>query len=169
MGLPYKAKTVALYFLELGESEGIQITHMKLQKLIYFAHGWCLALLEKPLIQESIEAWNYGPVIDNIYYWLRSFRSSPIDLRSLTVSIGILGELEDLKKDLIVARLISKVWDAYKDYDALELSKMTHVSMSPWAQARHSVPTYKFNVTIDDKIIRNYFSEQVVKNRVKTT
>ena len=61
MSLPYKAITIAYYFLEQGERENIPISPMKLQKLIYFAHGWCLAIRREALIMESVEAWKYGP------------------------------------------------------------------------------------------------------------
>jgi len=40
---------------------------------------------------------------------------------------------------------------------------MTHLPESPWEEARDKVPPEKFNVTIDDKQIRQYFIEQFSK------
>src|SRR5438093_7141533 len=65
--MPYGAKAIANYFLELAEVKDQKIDPMKMQKLVYFAHGWCLALKEAPLITEKIEAWAYGPVIRTLY------------------------------------------------------------------------------------------------------
>lgn len=57
------AKAVANHFLELAWSDGTTLNPMQIQKLVYIAHGWHLAITEKPLIHESVEAWTYGPVI----------------------------------------------------------------------------------------------------------
>lgn len=161
MSLPYKSKTIALFFLELGYSEGIEITHMKLQKLIYFAHGWCLAIVGEPLIQESIEAWPYGPVIGNLYQWLKQFGAGPIKIEELSINTDLRISLLELKKDHVIVQLLNRVWSVYKDYDAIKLSKMTHLPSSPWATVREKYPPKKFNITIDDNLIEDYFSEYV--------
>ncbi|KJW07325.1 Panacea domain-containing protein [Orientia tsutsugamushi] len=53
---------VASYFLVLVDrAAGDVITQLKLQKLVYFAQGAHLALFDKPLFKEDIEAWENGP------------------------------------------------------------------------------------------------------------
>ncbi len=166
MGLPYRAKTIALFFLELGEKEKLDISPMKIQKLIYFAHGWCLAITGSLLIEESIEAWRYGPVISNIYYWLRKFGSQPVRFDELDIEPQDFSRLKTLRQKGETVQLLQKVWDVYKGYDAIELSTMTHLPESPWAETRDKVPEEKFNVTIDDQQIRQYFIEQFAKTQV---
>ena len=51
---------------------------MHLQKLVYLAHGWTLAVTGDPLVEDRFEAWDYGPVIRKLYDALRSFGSGPI-------------------------------------------------------------------------------------------
>ena len=58
-GVPYNAIAVANYFIDKAKADGVPLTHMKLQKLIYFAHGWHLALYGEPLIDEEIQAWEF--------------------------------------------------------------------------------------------------------------
>lgn len=160
MGLPYRAKTIVLFFLEMGNRDNIEISPMKMQRLIYFAHGWCLAITNSPLIEESIEAWRYGSVISNIYYWLRPFGSQPINRKELDIEPHDLVRLEHLQKDEQIVHLLSKVWDVYKDYDAITLSEMAYLPSSPWATTRQEVADEKFNVTIDDAQIKHYFIAQ---------
>ena len=69
---PYSALAIANFFLENHKS----ISPMKLQKLVYFAHGWNLAISNNPLIKEPIEAWDYGPVISTIYNEFKLFGGS---------------------------------------------------------------------------------------------
>ncbi|MFU7502447.1 MAG: Panacea domain-containing protein [Candidatus Tisiphia sp.] len=64
---------------------GDTITQLKLQKLIYFAQGVSLALLDRPLFNEEIEAWKQEAVVrvlqkifDNFKYvnMLYNFRTN---------------------------------------------------------------------------------------------
>ena len=47
--MPFDPRAVANRLLELGRERNIIIDPMKLQKLIYYAHGWHLALTGRPL------------------------------------------------------------------------------------------------------------------------
>ena len=72
--MPYDAATVANRFIELAESDsGRRLTPMQLIKLTYIAHGFSLAIKNRPLLDESVEAWRYGPVIPSLYRKLKSY------------------------------------------------------------------------------------------------
>ena len=56
-----KLRDVAAFFIALGQdmSEmqmGDAMTNLRLQKMLYFAQGWSLTRLGKPLFEEAIEA-----------------------------------------------------------------------------------------------------------------
>lgn len=58
MEYSYSAKEIANYFLELSAKK--DISPLKIQKLVYIAHGWHLALYGEPLVQDELaEAWEY--------------------------------------------------------------------------------------------------------------
>ena len=91
--MAYSARTVANYLIEAKSKEGgTPPTPMQLLKLVYIAHGWNLAINDRPLINDRVEAWRYGPVIPKIYQdlkqwgntpvtWQRSVRNAALDLR----------------------------------------------------------------------------------------
>lgn len=62
----YDVLTVADTILKIAKSKGKALTPMQLVKLTYIAHGWSLALHEKGLFKNKIEAWQYGPVIPDL-------------------------------------------------------------------------------------------------------
>lgn len=165
MGLPYGAKAVAYYFLELGDRDNVDISPMKLQKLIYFAHGWCLAVFDKPLIDVSVEAWRYGPVIATVYREFKKFGSNPI--RGQVPEPDVKAELKELKRDPQVVLLLDRVWQIYSGYTAFQLSEMTHLPGTPWIEAREEDRFGKANVTIRDEAIKEYFEAQT-KQKVKS-
>ena len=54
----YNALNIAKYFIKLtSPEEEYFITNLKLQKLLYYAQGFHLALYAKPLFNEQIKAW----------------------------------------------------------------------------------------------------------------
>ena len=69
----YTAAHIANYILRYFHVNQLEITHLKLQKLLYIAYGWNLVLnKEHPrLFDESIQAWKLGPVIPSVYYYYK--------------------------------------------------------------------------------------------------
>jgi uncharacterized phage-associated protein len=61
------AHVVADWFVNFCQDHGDVITNMRLQRLLYFAQAWHLALEGEPLFPEKIEAWASGPVQPDTY------------------------------------------------------------------------------------------------------
>lgn len=77
----FSPQAVANYLLDKARDDGELLTHMKLQKLVYIAHGWHLAVTGKPLLSDPVEAWQFGPVIRSLYHDLKHFGHEPISGR----------------------------------------------------------------------------------------
>lgn len=120
------ALTVANYFLDKASQEARALTPMQLIKLVYIAHGWHLGYFSRPLFNESVEAWKFGPVIDSVYQRTRRFGSSAV--------VGMLpgASPHNGAFDENVRSLLDSVWDAYKGFGGLQLSAMTHKKGTPW-------------------------------------
>lgn len=54
------------------------VSNLALQKILYVAHMVHLGRHAKPLVSETFEAWNYGPVLPSLYRDLRMFGSGPV-------------------------------------------------------------------------------------------
>lgn len=121
------AKTVANYFLELGRRDWVAIDPLKLQKLVYLAHGWSLQFLQRPLIKEPFEAWRYGPVVPVLYQEFRRFGGWPIT----DFAAGVPGE-SPYAIDHQTKSLLDAVWERYKALTPIQLSALTHEPGSAW-------------------------------------
>ena len=77
--MSYDARAIANYFLERARLEGKSLDQMKLQKLVYYANGWHIAIKEEPWIDEQVEAWRYGPVIQSLRDAFREYGDQAID------------------------------------------------------------------------------------------
>jgi uncharacterized phage-associated protein len=160
--MPYSAKAVANEFLNLAKAEGKEITPMQMQKLVFFAYGWYLAITGERLLDERVEAWQWGPVIPSLYSEFKRFGSSPIKepARHVEFTSGRVGlvpdrlESENPTKDMAARAIIRRVWEVYGRYSASQLSNMTHAPDSPWSKT----PEKEIRGTdISDSLIREYF------------
>lgn len=103
---------------------GSDVTQLKLQKLLYYVQGYSLVVLQKPMFKEDLEAWDYGPVIPELYEQLKKYKDNPITGRLEAVDL-ISPESQD-------AKLIDAVLNLLKEFSAGQLVTMTHRHDSPW-------------------------------------
>ena len=70
---------IADYFIGLSNETGSLITNLKLQKLVYYAQAWSLALNNEELFADDFQAWVHGPVLVSLYDRYRTNKRNPID------------------------------------------------------------------------------------------
>jgi uncharacterized phage-associated protein len=167
--MSYSALAIANEFIRLAQDSGRPLTPMKLQKLVYFAHGWYLGLTGRPLINEPIEAWKFGPVIPSLYHKLKCYRGEyvthpvtdedtwgdlldPYEIDEFSIDDGPDPEENDLAK-----AFVKKVWEVYGSFSAVQLSNLTHAEDSPWFQTKGKE---KPRTPIDQELIKKYFMAQ---------
>lgn len=131
--MAYDSKSIANYFLTLANSHGEPLSPMKLQKLIYYAHGWYAGYTGQPLINESIEAWQYGPVIPSIYHEFKPFGSGIISCKARRFDGYAFSDVEE-PSDISLRQFLDNIWRSYGQFTATKLSEMTHAIDSPWHQ-----------------------------------
>ncbi len=156
----YDPRTISNYFLLLANEDGVTITPMKLQKLVYFAHGYFLAVTDNPLINDEVQAWQFGPVIPSLYHHIKHYGRNPITgyLRSNLDTTQVLPESS------VIRTFLRKIWEVYGGLSAIQLSKMTHEPDTPWAQTckKHSGNgNIGWNIVIPDKLIKEHFDKQL--------
>src|SRR5579864_525141 len=122
--MPYRPSHVANSFLYRGKEEGVAIDHLKMQKLVYFLHGWFLATRGEPVVGEKFEAWPYGPVLTSLYHEFKSNGSRPISSYATDIDPQT-GEFKSLMvnlKDTPFFEVFDRVWKKYMPYSGLRLS-----------------------------------------------
>lgn len=117
--------TVAREFLHQAQSRGETLTPMQLLKLVYIAHGWSLALYNRPLISDEVQAWQYGPVIPRLYAVVRHYKGNQVE----EINGSPQEELSSDEKDLVC-----QVYERYGSLSGPQLSRLTHAQNTPWDQ-----------------------------------
>ena len=132
---------------------------MKVNKLIFFAHGWHLGVLGTPLFDENVEAWKWGTVIPSVYHKLKFFGGMRIPHN---YSDG-LPKLDINELDQNTKNVLEGVWAGYKNDDALYLSALTHAEGSPWYDTWNKGGKFKRHVVIPNERIETYYKQRVIK------
>lgn len=154
--MAYQAKAIANYFLKLANSKDQRINPMKIQKLVYVAHGWYLAINGEPLIYENVEAWDYGPVIRDLYNEFSSFRGDSINRYATEIDENnSFQEMVEFPEDSSTTDLLNKVYEIYGKFSAIQLSDLTHKKDTPWDNTQLKA---KYSVIAQD-LIKNHFEE----------
>lgn len=146
--MAYDAMVIANYFLDLAARDRVALGPMKLQKIVYLAHGWSLVLRGKPLIKQNVEAWRYGPVVPALYREFKEFGASPIRRKAKTDNA--VGLDDDTKK------LLDAVWERYKYLSGPQLSALTHESGSAWALTIRDAGPFGTSIIPDELIIDEF-------------
>lgn len=99
---------------------GYAMDQMKMHKMMYFSQRESLMISSNPLFYDDFEAWKFGPV-------LVSVRSEYLTGHMFT---GKYDDLTNAEQELVVS-----VFERYDEYDAWQLSTLSHAEHS-WLQAR---------------------------------
>ena len=138
---------IARYFLaHVNEDYGDNISNLKLQKLVYYAQGFHLALYDKALFNEPIEAWTHGPVVPALYRKYKDFGAGAIPIpRDMDFSIY----------DEQTKELLNDIFEVFGQFSAWKLRNMTHTE-PPWKDASTCA-----NEIISHESMKEYFKTRL--------
>jgi len=144
---PTTARQVADYFLsKVDEEVGDNLSNLKLQKLLYYAQGFHLAVHGRPLFDDEIAAWRYGPVVPGVYHEFEHHRAGALPPPSA-----------DFDPEAIPAdsqEILDEVFTVYGQFSALRLMEMTREE-PPWADT-------PLGRSIPAEVMTSYFKTLVV-------
>ena len=146
---------IADWYINKGIETGNLINPMKLQKLIYFTHGWCLAVVGESVIDEFFYAWKYGPILQPLYFNYKKLGLKKIDKKQN-------NQIKYTKNEI---DLLNFIWERYSGFDCIQLSRMAHTENSPW---QHVMKNYQYTLSniIPNELIKNYFSRLYEKTQL---
>ena len=125
-------RAVANRIIEIANEKELDgFTPMQIIKLVYFADGWSLALLDKSIHNSEAYAWRYGPVIPEVYWAFERFGRTKIDKKACD-DFGIEYESNFSQDE---ETILEEMVDIYGQLHAFEMSDITHEEGTPWYKA----------------------------------
>ncbi len=154
------ALSIANYFVDKAQHEGVALRPLKLMKLVYIAHGFMLALLDYSVLDsrfDVVEAWRLGPVVPSVYHSFMHFKNQPITSKSEVFLWD--DDAQDVHfatpvlEDPDARAVCDFVWNRYKGYSDSDLVTLLHKPGTPWSLV------YKEgqNMPIPDLFTKSYY------------
>ena len=157
---PYDPRSVANHLLDLADSKRIETTHLKLQKLLFFAYGSFLSLYGKPLFKKGFEAWEYGPVNRLVYSQFRECGAEPIQTRALKTNI--ITDSQEICTQPLCAKsraCLEETTEFYGRIPTAHLVEMCHRADGAWHKVWHAKDgQVRLGLAINDHYILEEFS-----------
>ena len=140
---------IANYFLtQVDEEIGDLISNLKLQKLVYYAQGFYLALHDEALFPEDIEAWTHGPVVPVLYHAYKKYNSGAIPSPT---GMDFSVYSQDTKD------FLDEIYLVFGQFSAWKLRNMTHEE-PPWRDVAENAGI------ISHSSMKEYFLTQIETN-----
>jgi len=145
--MSYNVIQVANWLIEKSNNtdNGDLMTNLKLQKLLYYLQGYYLAVFDKPLFDDEIEAWQYGPVVPDVYYEFNAFGKNALQPTD-SGTAQFTNEEEEL---------LNEVFEVYNEFSAVGLMHRTH-NEPTWK----NVPTAKGSIITKERMTK-FFKTRV--------
>lgn len=107
----YKALEIAKYIIDKCTRENNPVSNLQLQKILYYIQKAFLQS-EMEAFSDEIEAWQFGPVVPNVYYKYCGFGASAIRMKYVT---NICDSYMVIINPIVEQKRILKPWDLVED------------------------------------------------------
>lgn len=160
-------RIVANAVLSRANRNGVALTNLDIQKMLYLLHGRFLQETGQPLVSGEFQAWEYGPVHRVLYDAFKANKDAPIDapakrldpIRRRFVELPRLDnpQVEDFL-DANLPHLLS--WPTFK------LVQITHAPGTPWSRTMEAGAEHtNLGMVITNEMIARHFEGAMVFGR----
>lgn len=156
---PYDPRSVANLLLKEARARKLNVSNLKLQKLLFLCHAFFLVETGRGLVSGSFEAWHYGPVHRQAYDAFKQFGAASITEEANRFN-PVTGTQQPLAApdDRSVFDVVNKVMTFYGDWSPGKLVELTHAKDGPWDQVvRAAATSANMALKISDDIIEERF------------
>lgn len=133
------------------------MTHLALQKLLYFSQSWCKVLTGKWLFENDCQAWVHGAVYPEVYEQFKPFKYNPLP--------KVKKEIKLASQELQVLMFVKKFY--FDVYNARGLENICHNEL-PYKEARNGCADKEVGKRIIAKeSIEKYYKEIVKQYNIR--
>ena len=138
----FNAIDIANYIVWRANQDNLHVTHLKLQKLLYYVIAKYLKVNNQLLTEEPICKWQYGPVVKTVYHQFKLYGNDVIKEPSVYLHpdsnyFGDGGEFcikfadvdsitQMIDEETKIPAIVDEVLDTFRYDSAFDLVRKTH-------------------------------------------
>lgn len=119
----YPAMKIAKYIVAKCVRDASPISNLQLQKILYYVQREYVRQTGDPLFSDKIEAWQFGPVVRDVYFTFSVFGGSAIRFCD-----------DDVSLEKSITAIIDPVIEEKRALDPWTLVDLTHRPGGAWDQ-----------------------------------
>lgn len=129
--LKYDALDIAKYIIRWCDKNELRITNLQLQKILFFIQKESIRRRGYGIFSNRIEAWQYGPVIPDVFYQFAGFGAMKLVLyEDLFSDVSPKDIIDDKSKEII-----EEILREYIHVSPWDLVAKSHVSNGAWSNS----------------------------------
>jgi uncharacterized phage-associated protein len=158
--MSFDGREIANCVLDLADQEGIKLSNLSLQKVVFFCHAWHLVDTGQPLLKAEFEAWQHGPVLQYLYRQFKDFENRPITARATAMNSAT-GKSEVVRYDLDLDTLqrLKRVLKFYGRLEPWDLVDLSHAKGGPWDRVWNHSGRINPGMKIPNNSIQEFYSK----------
>ena len=114
-------ETARLVLYLLNNKDYYLVEHtsrLKLLKLLYYIQGYHLAMFDKPLFNDKIEAWLDGAVVPSVYEWMKNM--TDIGIQDEEINKFAIPDLKLHPQQIILIKKVLYIYNKYSGYGLVD-------------------------------------------------
>jgi phage-associated protein len=129
--LKYDALDIAKYIIRWCDKNELRITNLQLQKILFFIQKESIRKRGYGIFSNRIEAWQYGPVVPDVFYQFAGFGAMKLVLYEDLFSDTSPKDIIDDKSKEIIEEILRE----YIHVSPWDLVAKSHVSNGAWSNS----------------------------------
>lgn len=107
-----QALDLAKYIVTKCTKDNCSTSNLQLQKILYYIQVWFLKNTNQVAFPDEIQAWQFGPVVPEVYYYFCGFGAMPIS-STYDIQENILHK--NVIDDIVTNKRAVSPWDLVED------------------------------------------------------
>ncbi len=157
----YEARKISNFLLARFDARRVDLTNLRLNKLLYFIHATSLTTKQDGLIRNHFEAWQYGPVLRPVFDSFKLYGDQWIQAPAeyLDYASGVKKPIPYDDISLEDAEIIINTFEEYSRFSTSQLVALSHEKNSPWDIVyRAHLANSGLSPRIPNDLIRRHFT-----------
>jgi uncharacterized phage-associated protein len=155
----YDARQIANHILQVAWHDGVEMTQLQVNKIVYFLHGHHIKEYGQPMVNSEFQAWARGPVHTALRTAFKEYGTEPITepAKKFDPVARVFSDFPPID-DVDVLKTIERNLGAYLELGEEQLTEITHAKGTPWEKTVSAAnEVVNIGMTIYDSLIASEF------------
>jgi uncharacterized phage-associated protein len=159
----YEARKICNLLIAHNNTHLFELTNLRINKLLYFIHGWGLTSRREGLVRNHFLAWTHGPVIRPVFDAFKTYGEATITEPAKYFDYVSGEDRPVAHADISPAdtEIVMRIFASFDRFTTRQLVEMSHEPGGPWDIVYKAwSKDNRCNLRIPNELMRTHFLKQ---------